>query len=586
MPVHDGDQGGDEAPALEMVSVDHLPPVFTLPDAADPDLLEDFVAEGFDYLEQAEQALLALESDPSDAEAVNVVFRAFHTIKGVSGFLELQHIADLAHHAESLLARVREGELVFSPPVADVTLKSADALRELLEGVRQAMESGGEIRTPRGYFQLLATLADPDQVERLALGESVAVPEVIEEEPEDGGGGAAAAVEGSVRVKTARLDRLLDLVGELVVAHAMVAEDPIVQRDHHSVLARKVSRSEKILRELQDLTTSMRMVPLKPAFRKLARVVRDVSRRAGKPVRLVTEGEETELDRSMVNIITDPLVHMVRNSIDHGIEPAAERRAAGKPESGLVRLSAHQSGGSVVIEIADDGRGLDREKIARKAIDRGIIETDRGLTDQDVYNLIFSPGFSTAEQVTDISGRGVGMDVVKRSVESLRGRIDIESTPGQGSRFIIHLPLTLAITDGMLLRVGCERYIIPMVKIHMSFRPGPGDLYTVAGKGEMVTLHDELLPITRLHRLYDVPDAVEDPSDALLIVVGEGSRRSALMVDELLGQQQFVVKALSGAVADVPGVAGGAILGDGEVGLILDPEELIVFQRMQSDAAA
>ena len=554
---------------------------FPVPEDADPDLLEDFITEGFDYLEQAEQALLVLEGDPDDKEAVNVVFRAFHTVKGVSGFLELDAITDLAHHAESLLSRVRDGDLLFSPSVADLTLRSADALRDLLEGIRAATGDGGEVALPAGYAKLIAILSDQDHVERLAGGERLSLDEIGGQTDAAAEGGASAANEGSVRLKTARLDRLLDLVGELVVAHAMVAEDQIVQGPHHGLLARKVNRSEKILRELQDVTTSMRMIPLKQAFRKISRVVRDVGRRAGKPVVLVTNGEDTELDRNMVNVITDPLVHMVRNSIDHGIESPSDRAAAGKPEAGEIRLSANQVGGSVVIEIEDDGQGLDRDKIVAKAVASGLIESDRGMSDSDIFALIFAPGFSTADAVTDISGRGVGMDVVRRSVESLRGRIDIESHPGKGSRFSIRLPLTLAITEGMLLRVGSERYIIPVVKIQMSFRPEPGEIHTVAGRGEMVTLHDRLLPITRMHQVYDISDACEDLSEGLLIIVGEGSRSSALLVDEILGQQQFVVKALPGKIAEAPGVAGGAIMGDGEVGLILDPDELIALTRTE-----
>lgn len=576
-----------------------LPEVFNLPEGVDKELLSDFVSEGFDYLEQAEAALLALEKDPTDVEAVNVVFRAFHTVKGVAGFLELEHISELAHQAESLLSRVRDGDLRFSHSIADLTLKSADGLRDLLEGVRSGAEHGGAVHAPDGFTHLLEMLSDPSRIEAMANDDgttALATASAEDGEAPSGEGaspkkrgapaGGAPGAEGSVRVKTARLDRLLELVGEMVVAYAMVAEDPIVSADHQGMLARKINRSEKILRDLQDLAMAMRMVPLKPSFQKLSRVARDVSRRAKKPVQFVTEGEDTELDRNMVNTITDPLVHMVRNAIDHGIESAEERIAAGKPEQGLIQLTARQSGGNVVIEIIDDGRGLDRQRIAEKAIAKGLIDSDRGLSDTEVFELIFAPGFSTVEQVTDISGRGVGMDVVKRSVESLRGRVDIDSTLGKGSRFVINLPLTLAITDGMLLRVGSERYIIPMVKIQMSFRPATGDLYSVVGKGEMVTLHDDLLPIVRLHQVYGVPDAETDPAKAILIIAGEGSRRSAIMVDEILGQQQLVVKALSGSVANIPGVAGGAILGDGAVGLILDPDDLITLARSRPRSAA
>jgi two-component system, chemotaxis family, sensor kinase CheA len=557
---------------------------FHLAAGTEAELLDDFVTEGFDYLEQAEQALLMLENKPGDDEAINVVFRAFHTIKGVAGFLELEPISTLAHHAETLLSSVREGNLLFSPAVADITLKSSDTLRELLSATHTAKENSTSlVSIPSGFWDLVAALSDQEVLDNLAQGiavefhPSVAENEDVEDQPTSDA--SKAQGEGSVRVKTHRLDRLLDLVGELVVAHAMVAEDDTILADNQSMLARKVSRSEKILRELQDMTTSMRMVPMKPAFHKLSRVVRDVSRRAGKPVELIAEGEDTELDRNMVNIITDPLVHMMRNAIDHGLETPDQRIAAGKPEVGVVKLRAEQSGGSVVIEISDDGRGIHRDKISSKAIERGIIESDRGMSDSEVYNLVFAPGFSTAESVTDISGRGVGMDVVKRSVESLRGRIDIRSTPGAGSVFSIHLPLTLAITDGMLIRVGGERYIIPTIKIHMSMRPEQQEISTVAGRGEMVMLQGQLVPVIRLHEVYGIPEAKTEITEGLVVIVGEGTRRSALLVDELLGQQQFVVKALNGQVADVPGVAGGTIMGDGSVGLILDPEEIITLWR-------
>jgi two-component system chemotaxis sensor kinase CheA len=270
---------------------------------------------------------------------------------------------------------------------------------------------------------------------------------------------------------------------------------------------------------------------------------------------------------------------MVRNAVDHGIEPGEERLALGKPEHGTVRLSARQSGGSVVVEIEDDGRGLDRQKILAKAIEKGLIEPDRTLADAEVYNIIFAPGFSTAQKVTDISGRGVGMDVVKRAVESLRGRVEIRSTLGLGTCFSIYLPLTLAITDGMLVEVGSQRYIIPTQKIHQSFRPTEKDMWSVSKKGEMVMLHGQLIPVARLHRLYAIENAVEELTRGLLVVVGEGSRKTALLVDQLLGQQQFVVKALTGQLAGTPGVAGGAILGDGAVGLILDPDGLVELAR-------
>lgn len=584
-----------------------LVPAFSLlPPEVDRTLLEEFLEEAGDHLGGAEEALLALEVDPDDMEAVNVVFRAFHTIKGVAGFLDLGAVVEVAHHAETLLARVRQGEIRFEGQIADLTLQAADLLKALFRGIRSALQRGvggglpprwDEVMevlknplaasgTPAPRLATLPTLSSgagpPVEVARAAGSAAGPAPTGTpaptvrtSDEIGDSGGGSRDA---SVRVRTERLDRLVDLVGELVIAQSMVVQDPTVE-GAGGELATKVSRASKILRDLQDLSTSMRMVPLKPAFLKVSRVVRDVSRRSGKQVEFVQQGEETEIDRSMVDILADPLIHMVRNSVDHGIESVAERRAAGKPESGTVRLRAYQASGRVVVEISDDGKGLDRERILAKARELRLVDGDRNLSDAEVFALIFEPGFSTAEQVTDISGRGVGMDVVRRSVDSLRGRIEVTSEPGKGTTFSIQLPLTLAITDGMLVRVGRQRYILPTTRIQTCFRPAAADLTRVLGHGEVVRLHDDLFPLVRLHRLNAVEGAEEDPTKALVVVAGEASRRVALLVDELVGQQQFVVKALTGFASRVPGVTGGSVLGDGTVGLILDPDELCSLAR-------
>lgn len=598
-------------------------PVSLLPAEVDRTLLEEFLEEAADHLGGAEESLLALEADPDDKEAVNVVFRAFHTIKGVAGFLDLVPVVEVAHHAETLLARVREGEVRFEAHVTDLTLQAADLLRALFAGIRGALEGRGDGGVPPRWTEVMRALKDPlrhgvggtaDAAPPKAqpAPESVVAPEqggetpslagsatpvapppvaasapstpppATDASPRGSGVESSPAQDASVRVRTERLDRLVDLVGELVIAQSMVVQDTTVVGTGGE-LATKVARASKILRDLQDLSTSMRMVPLKPAFLKVSRVVRDVSRRSGKQVEFVQLGEDTEIDRSMVDILADPLIHMVRNSVDHGIESAAERRAAGKPENGTVQLKAYQGSGRVVVEISDDGKGLDRERILAKARERRLVDADRNLSDAEVFALIFEPGFSTAEKVTDISGRGVGMDVVRRSVDSLRGRIEVTSEPGQGTTFSIQLPLTLAITDGMLVRVGDQRYILPTTRIQTCFRPSADDITRVLGRGEVVRLHDDLFPLVRLHRINCVEGAEEDPTKALVVVAGEASRRVALLVDELVGQQQFVVKALTGLASRVPGVSGGSVLGDGTVGLILDPDELSALARNGSD---
>ncbi|MFB3910539.1 MAG: chemotaxis protein CheA, partial [Candidatus Eisenbacteria bacterium] len=596
-----------------------------LPADSDPTLLSDFVTECREYIAGAEAALLALEIDPEDSESVNTVFRAFHTIKGTSGFLAIDLVTELAHKAENLLSRMRDREIQCTGGYADLALRSIDCLKALIEEVAQAIHGEG-LHKPPDYDELIRILLDPEaagvsgdpseatvlapRLGDLQVGAQIVDREKVEATAATQGevpiglalarsraasladiGAAlraqkriqrpagAADPDSSVRVRTDRLDRLIDMVGELVIAHSMVAQDEGVAVGQRPELLRKVTHSGKIVRELQDLSMSMRMVPLKPTFQKMARLVRDLAHKSGREVDFVSSGEETEIDRNMVDVIADPLVHMIRNAVDHGIEFPDDREAAGKPRRGTVELAALHAGGNVVVQLRDDGRGLDRERIARKAIDRGLIETDKGMTDGEIYNLIFEPGFSTAEQVTEVSGRGVGMDVVRRAIVSLRGRIDIQSALGTGTTFTVKLPLTMAVTDGMLIRVGRQRFILPTVAIHMSFRPEPGSVYSVVGRGEMVMLRKELVPVVRLHRIFGIEGAEEDPTRALLVIVDDGDRRCGVMVDELLGQQQVVAKSLSAAMGKIQGLAGGAILGDGKVGLILDPAGVIRVAR-------
>jgi len=592
------------APAVPKVQPLAPTQIERLPDDADRDLLPDFITESTECIAASEAALLSLEENPSDEEAVNTVFRAFHTVKGTSAFLGLTRIAEFAHEAESLLSRVRDKEIAYTQGCADLSLRSVDMLKDLLDVVEKALSGDGRLPLPAGYHELHQALASYDPA-RDANGVVLAIVPAAEDifpAPSDASNADNAAADtasagsradagqaarksgesnadATIRVRTDRLDRLIDMVGELVIAQSMIAGDDTIDASTQYELQRKVTHAGKIVRELQDLSMSMRMVPLRPTFQKLARVVRDTATKAGKTVQFTTEGDDVEIDRNMVDRLGDPLVHMVRNAVDHGVEPPQERTANGKNGLGQVRLHAYHASGNVVVELIDDGRGLHRDKIVKKAIEKGLIESDKGMTDSDVFNLIFAPGFSTAEKITDISGRGVGMDVVRRNLEAIRGRIDITSAPGKGTTFAIRLPLTLAVTDGMLVRVGSERFIIPLTHIHMSFRPEPSMLSTVVGKGEMVLLRGELMPVVRLHRLFDVPDAVVSPLEGLLMIVGDGNKRTALLVDDLLGQQQVVAKAIGDGLGKVPGVSGGAILGDGRVGLILDVNETVALAQ-------
>ena len=568
-----------------------------IPDDADLALLRDFIAESREAMTGAEAALLALEANPDDIESINTVFRAFHTVKGTAAFMGLNRLAEFAHHAESLFSRVRDRELPCSQAVANLALRSSDVLGLFLDAVAQSVQTREIITLPAGHAELMYDLMHVDTVladnTRAHASPAPDAPRAASPVPVpstasagDAGmrtalvrGGMTTGADLSVRVRTDRLDRLIDMVGELVIAQSMIAAHPAVLATGHHDLAKNVSQASKIMRELQDLSMSMRMVPLKSTFQKLARLVRDVALKAGKVVELVTDGEETELDRNMVDAIADPLVHMVRNAVDHGLEAPADRERLGKPRAGRVHLAAFQQGGSVIVELRDDGRGLNRDRILSKAIERGLVAANQSLTDAEIAALIFAPGFSTAAQLTDISGRGVGMDVVRRNIESIRGRIDIQSVFGQGTTFQIRLPLTLAVTDGMLVRVGDERYIVPLTSIWLSFRPDPAMLSTLPPNGEVVMLRGEVLPVLRLYRIFGIPDAITTPGDAILMIVGDGEHRVALLVDRLLGQQQVVAKTLGDGVGEIPGISGGAILSDGRVGLIIDIARLTALSR-------
>ena len=365
------------------------------------------------------------------------------------------------------------------------------------------------------------------------------------------------------------------MVGELVIAQAMVTQDMIALATQDRRVSRNISHLGKIARELQELSMSMRMVPIQGVFQKMSRLVRDLARKANKEIEFVVTGGETELDRNVVEAISDPLVHMVRNAADHGIEMPEDRVKAGKPRAGKLTLKAFHRAGNIVIEITDDGKGLNKARIIKKATDAGLIKPGQELSEQEIFRLIFAPGLSTAEKVTDVSGRGVGMDVVRRNVEALRGQIDIASAEGQGSTFSIRLPLTLAVIDGLVLKVGQQRYIIPITSIEQSLQPRPEQISTVQGRSEMCMVRENLLPILRLHRLFHVEGAKEDISQGLLVIVHSGPSRCCVLVDELLGQQQVVIKSLGASLGHVKGISGGAILGDGNVSLILDVPGLI-----------
>ncbi|MBC8552326.1 MAG: chemotaxis protein CheA [Candidatus Brocadiales bacterium] len=372
----------------------------------------------------------------------------------------------------------------------------------------------------------------------------------------------------TVKVDTGKLDNLFDLVGELVIANTLICGE--MKSVNNNGTSKNLSQLTKITKDIQDQVMSMRMVTLKQTFQKMSRLVRDVSQRSGKKVKFIISGEETELDKNVIEEIADPLVHILRNSVDHGIESTEDRIAKGKPHEGSVSLSAFHRGGNIVIEIKDDGKGLQKERILQKAIDKGLVSNQSSMTDNQIYNLIFAPGLSTADKVTNISGRGVGMDVVKKNIEKLRGKVDVTSQEGVGSTFTINLPLTLAIIDGIVVNVGDTKYIIPTVSIEESLQPKQEEISTVKNQGEVINIRGNLLSLVRLHKLYNIKTTKTIPWESIVVVVEGAEGKYGVLVDELLGQQQVVIKSLGDRFKNVKGISGSAILGDGKVGLILD----------------
>lgn len=562
--------------------------IFIIPADSEEGMLGEFVTECSDLVESAEMALLDLEESPENDELINTVFRSFHTVKGTSAFMGLDPISEFTHSVETLLSMVREGELPFDQACADITLESIDILKKMLRVV-EASEGGDPLPKPHGYERILKVLNhifDNGKTPKEAL-KKVGAPKPPPKESsatvsEETGGSVSQEAsqtaksdsasqkpeaESTVRVNVSRLDRLIDMVGELVIAHSVVAQDNSIAED--SDLMKKVNHTTKILRELQDTSLILRMVPLRATFHKMNRLVRDLARKAGKSVKFSTRGEDTEIDRNMVDIINEPLVHMLRNSLDHGIESPEERKAAGKSETANIWLRAYQEGGKVVIEIEDDGKGINKEKVLSKAIEKGLVDPEKKLTDSEIFSLIFLPGFSSAEQVTDLSGRGVGMDVVRRSIEQLQGKVEVSSQPGKGTKVSLEIPFTLAITDGMLVKVGDQRFIIPTINIDMTFRAEEDDIYTMLGDKEHVLFRGESVPVIRLHRLFNIENAIEDLLEGTMLIIKNNNRRYALLLDEVIGQQQLVGKSIN-MMVKMPHISGGAILGDGRVGLILD----------------
>ena len=552
------------------------------PLAADEGLILEFITESSEHLVIIEGQMLILEQDNTATETLNAVFRGFHTIKGLAGFLEFTAIQSLAHEVETLLDLARTGQLKVTPSIVDVVLESTDVVRRELANIE--IRLAGNTPPPTSVDQSLlqrirdavrGEVSDPQAGPAIAPAPSI---KRVDEKPMPPEQTVAtdqrierkASTSASVRIDTAKLDQLMDMVGEIVIAQTLIGHSPALTTVKDARLMKDLTQLARITADVQRITTGMRMVPIGIQFQKTARLVRDLSRRAGKQIVLETEGEETELDKTIAEELSDPLLHMVRNSIDHGIETSEERLASGKDATAHIRISAYHQSGQIVVAISDDGRGLNREKILAKALQNGLIQPGAQLTDNEIFLLIFEAGFSTAEKITDISGRGVGMDVVRKHVQKLRGRIEIQSKPGQGTTFYLKLPLTLAIIEGLVIVVGTQRYIVPIFSVREMFRPTPEMISTVHGTSEMAMVRGGLMPVVRLHRSFKVEPRTTKLTEGTLIVAESEGHQFCLFVDDLIGKQEVVIKSLGQSFKDVVGIAGCAILGDGRVGLILD----------------
>ncbi|HKP96752.1 MAG TPA: chemotaxis protein CheA [Fibrobacteria bacterium] len=610
----------DPAPARDRDAVESGPDPETESDSEmeliTSEMRQAFVKESEEFADSTEQIFLGLEAAPADATAVAEAFRNIHSFKGNCGFFGYAGIEKVAHRLETALDVYRASGEPLPKELIECALQCLDLFRAMIASVGAG--TGDSIPGLDGWAARLDAFAAPeaqaaapeadDHPKRLGeiliqtegtpqadveyalslqhrpLGEilvqeGLVTPAAVEKalEVQRGGGIPPSAkpapkeAKRDLRVDLAKLDHLMDLVGELVISTGMVLNHPVL-RDSNSADLEKIAHQVRgVVTDLQAVALGVRMVPIDATFRKMTRLVHDLSGKVGKKVRLDFMGGETEVDKTVVDLIADPLVHMIRNSIDHGLETPAQRAHAGKDPTGVVTLEAGQEGGEIRIVVRDDGRGMSREKILSKAVERGLAGPGaEELPDSDVFQFIFQPGFSTAEAVTATSGRGVGMDVVKSNIDRLCGRIHIESRPGEGSVITLRIPLTLSIIDGMMVRVQDSLFILPLTAVRESIAPRPGQLKTLAGGQEILLLRGKTLPILRLRDLYRLSREPDRGGLNLLIHVEARDASFCLAVDDLLGQRQVVVKALPPFMGAVPGTSSCSILDNGEIALILD----------------
>jgi len=561
---------------------------------ADPVMINEFAAEAEDHLTTVESILL--ESDGTfSSDEIGSIFRCVHSLKGASSYFNLAEITETSHILETIYDEVRDGKRVVDPPLVALSFEYIDLQKKLLESARAAVEADLTVtRSPevtRYLGSLNAYLEGTYEAETPTTAAASSSPteeplldttpaKTTEAKPANTKTSAQRlGVKNFIKIDTERLDSLIDSIGEMVIYSSMLVKNCRELLSDHEEVIRNTHQVEKFSRDLQDIGMSMRLDPLKALFQKMSRLVWDVSKKLGKEVQFEMTGEDTELDRTVIEKLADPLMHMVRNAVDHGIETIEDRKAAGKSPVGKVKLAASHSGGNIQIRLEDDGKGLDPDRLREKAIEKGVISPEAKLTREECFQLIFAAGFSTAAEVTDVSGRGVGMDVVRSNIESLRGRIIIDSEPGKGSTFIIELPLTLAIIDGIDCTVGEERFIVPTLSIIEIIRPQADMITNTLQHGETFEFRGRFLPVFRLSELYELQGATQEPENAALIVVENGGEQIAIMVDQIVGSCQSVLKNLGPMFKDAEGLSGCAIMSNGDIGLILDIRSLVELAR-------
>jgi two-component system chemotaxis sensor kinase CheA len=547
------------------------------------EILNSFFSEAGGHLQVVEEQMIRLESHPGDKDALNAVFGAMHSLKGIAGFLNVKAAHELAHEAEAVMDQARKRETGINPAECDAILKAVDALRTIADRIFAHTEKPS-LPLPTVPDSCTSVLAE---LRRLATSQAASAHEALpakaypeaqpraEEKTEQKAGTQVVDRAGLVRVKVQKLDDLIELIGELVVTQTQIQQDTDLTSLNAPRLMRNLSQVSKITRELQSVAMSLRMYPLRDVFGRMARLARDIAHKQGKDLEVIVEGEETELDKNIIEALVDPLTHLVRNAVDHGVDLPAARTAAGKDARAKLAISARHQSGTVQISVADDGRGLDTARIAAKAHERGLIGVDEILSLPRIHGLIFEPGFSTAEKVTELSGRGVGLDVVRRNVLTLGGRVSVESVPGKSTTFNLILPLTLAIIDGLIVRTGVQRYIVPITSVLECVRPHSQHVSTVQERGEVINVRGKILSLVRLSEFAATTPDFAEITDSIVLIVECAGERYGLVVDELLGQQQIVIRSLGERLECVRGIASGAILGDGRVGLILDVEQVL-----------